>query len=138
MSEENKALIHRWFEEVWNQGNEKVIEELLAEDGVIHGLNDASGNPVKGIKAFHEFHSQFRGAFSGLAVTLEDVIAEGDKVVARCDVRGKHTGEHLGFAATNAPVHFEGVAIVRIKDGKIAEAWNHFDFMEMNRQLGVL
>lgn len=138
MSEENKALIHRWFEEVWNQGNEKVIDELLAEDGVIHGLNDASGQSVQGIEAFHEFHSQFRGAFSDLAVTLDDVIAEGDKVVARCDVRGKHTGENLGFAATNAPVHFEGVAIVRIKDGKIVEAWNHFDFMEMNRQLGVL
>jgi steroid delta-isomerase-like uncharacterized protein len=138
MSEENKALIYRWFEEVWNQGNAKVIDELLAEDGVIHGLNDASGNPVKGPKAFHEFHAQFRGAFPNITVNLEDVIAEGDKVVARCDVRGKHTGDHLGFAATEARVHFEGVAIVQIKDGKIVEAWNHFDFMEMNKQLGVL
>ncbi|HET9713296.1 MAG TPA: ester cyclase, partial [Pyrinomonadaceae bacterium] len=71
-------------------------------------------------------------------VTVEDVVAEGDKVVARCSVRGTHTGEHLGFEATNAPVEFEGVAIVRIKDGKIVEAWNHFDFLEMNKQLGVL
>ena len=65
-------------------------------------------------------------------------MAEGDKVVARCGVRGTHTGGHLGFEATNAPVEFEGVAIVRIKDGKIVEAWNHFDFLEMNKQLGVL
>jgi predicted ester cyclase len=49
-----------------------------------------------------------------------------------------HKGGHLGFEATNAPVEFEGVAIVRIKDGKIVEAWNHFDFLEMNKQLGVL
>ena len=65
------------------------------------------------------------------------MIAEGDKVVARCSVSGMHTGEQLGFAATNAPVQFEGIAIVRIKDGKIVEAWNQFDFMAMNRQLGL-
>jgi steroid delta-isomerase-like uncharacterized protein len=138
MSERNKALIQRWFEEVWNQGNEKVIDELLADDGVIHGLVDASGNPVRGLEAFHEFHSQFRGAFQDINVSVDDIIAEGDRVVARCSVRGRHTGEDLGFGATNTPVEFGGVAIVRIKDGKIVEAWNHFDFLEMNKQLGVL
>lgn len=138
MSEENKALVRRWFEEVWNQGNAAAIDELLAEDGVIHGLMDAGGNPVQGLPSFHEFHTQFRGAFPDISVSVEDLISEGDKVVARCSVRGKHTGEHLGFKATNAPVQFEGVAIVRIKDGKIAEAWNQFDFLEMNKQLGVL
>ena len=138
MSEENKALIYRWFEEVWNRGDAAVIDELLAEDGVIHGLNDANGNPVRGLPAFHEFHTQFRGAFPDIAVAVEDVIAEGDKVVARCSVRGTHTGGDLGFEATNAPVGFEGVAIVRVKGGKIIEAWNHFDFLEMNKQLGVL
>ena len=138
MSEEqNKALIQRWFDEVWNQGNASVIDELLAEDGVIHGLVDASGNPVHGLEGFHEFHKQFRGAFPDLNVSVDDVIAEGDRVVARCSVRGRHTGEHLGFAATNAPIEFGGVAIVRIKGGKIVEAWNHFDFLEMNKQLGV-
>ena len=138
MSEENKALIYRWFEEVWNQGNEKVIDELLAEDGVVHGLVDGSGQPVRGLKGFHEFHKQFRGAFPDLNISVDDVIAEGDRVVARCSVRGRHTGEHLGFEATNAPIQFEGIAIVRIKDGKIVEAWNQFDFLAMNKQLGVL
>ena len=138
MSEQNKALIQRWFEEVWNQGNENVIDELLAEDGVIHGLVDASGNPVRGLEAFHEFHRQFRGAFPDINVSVDDIIAEGDRVVARCSVRGRHTGKELGFEATNAPVEFGGVAIVRIKDGKIVEAWNHFDFLEMRTQLGVL
>lgn len=138
MSEENKALIQRWFEEVWNQGNSKVIDELLAEDGVIHGLVDAHGNPVTGLQAFHEFHNQFRGAFPDIYVSVDDVIADGDRVVARCSVRGTHSGEHLGFAATDAPVQFEGIAIVRIKDGKIVEAWNQFDFLAMNKQLGVL
>ena len=138
MSEENKALIQRWFEEVWNQGNSSVIDELLADDGVIHGLVDANGNPVNGLKAFHEFHDQFRGAFPDINVSVDDVIADGDRVVARCSVRGTHSGEQLGFAATDAPVEFDGIAIVRIKDGKIVEAWNQFDFLQMNKQLGVL
>lgn len=138
MSEENKALIQRWFEEVWNQGNSNTIDELLDENGVIHGLADATGQPVRGLQAFHDFHDQFRGAFSDLYVSVDDVIAEGDRVVARCSVRGKHTGESLGFAATHAPIQFEGIAIIRVKDGKIVEAWNQFDFLEMNKQLGVL
>ena len=138
MSEENKALIQRWFEEVWNQGNSKTIDELLDENGVIHGLMDANGQPVSGLKAFHDFHDQFRSAFSNLEISVDDVVAEGDRVVARCSVRGKHTGESLGFAATNAPIEFEGIAIVRIKNGKIVEAWNQFDFLSMNKQLGVL
>jgi steroid delta-isomerase-like uncharacterized protein len=137
MSEANKAIVQRWFEEVWNQGRTEVIDELMADDVVIHGLVDPAGNPVSGADAFREFHRQFRGAFPNVNVSVEDVIAEGDRAVARCDVRGQHTGDHLGFAATNNPVQFSGIAIVRIADGKIAEAWNEFDFMEMNRQLGL-
>jgi steroid delta-isomerase-like uncharacterized protein len=137
MSEKNKALIRRWFEEVWNQGRSDVIDDLLAEDAVIHGLVDGAGHPVNGLDGFHDFHTQFRGAFPDLIVSVDDTIAEGDMVVARCSVRGRHTGNHLGFAATNAPVQFEGVAITRIENGKIAEAWNHFDFAQMNRQLGL-
>ena len=137
MSEKNKALIRRWFEEVWNQGRSDVIDDLLAEDAVIHGLVDGAGNPVSGLDGFHDFHTQFRGAFPDLIVSVDDTIGEGDMVVARCSVRGRHTGNHLGFAATNAPVQFDGVAITRIENGKIAEAWNHFDFAQMNRQLGL-
>jgi predicted ester cyclase len=72
-----------------------------------------------------------------MIITVDDVIAEGDKVAARCSVRGRHQGDHLGIAATHTPVDFTGIAIVRIRDGKIVEAWNNFDFMRMNRQLGV-
>ena len=137
MSEKNKAVMRRWFDEVWNQGRTDAIDELLAEDVVIHGLVDAAGYPVCGAQAFRDFHQQFRGAFPNINITVEDVIAEGDRVVARCDVRGQHSGDHLGFKATNAPVQFTGIAIVRIENGRIAEAWNQFDFMEMNKQLGL-
>jgi steroid delta-isomerase-like uncharacterized protein len=138
MSEENKALIRRWFEEVWNKGRADAIPELFAADGIAHGLSDDAANPLRGPAGFLPFHAQFRGAFPDIEVVVEDQIAEGDMVATRCSVRGRHTGDSLGFAATQAPVDFTGVTITRIKDGKIAEAWNNFDFMRMYKQLGAI
>jgi predicted ester cyclase len=96
MSEENKQLIRRWFEEVWNKGRADAIEEMLDENGIAHGLTDDPANPIKGPSGFRPFHTVFRQAFPNLTVDVEDVIAEGDKAVARCSVRGKHEGEFRG------------------------------------------
>jgi predicted ester cyclase len=65
-------------------------------------------------------------------------MVEGDKIAARCTVRGTHAGDGLGLAATNMPVEFTGICIVRVRDGKIIEAWNNFDFMSMFQQVGAL
>jgi steroid delta-isomerase-like uncharacterized protein len=138
MSEENKALVRRWFEEVWNQGRADAIDEMFAADGIAHGLSDDAGNPLRGPGDFKPFHEAFRGAFPDIEVVVEDTIAEGDLVAARCSVSGKHTGDHLGIAASNAPVQFTGITIARIKDGKIVEAWNNFDFLKMNKQIGAI
>ena len=138
MSQDNKEIMHRWFEQVWNKGNVSVINELLAEDAVIHGLSDPSGTPVTGREAFREFHSQFRTAFPDIIVDVEDCIAEDDKVVARCSVRARHSGELMGVGPTDADVDFTGIAIIRVDNGRIVEAWNNFDFLKMNKQLGVL
>ena len=138
MSEENKALMRRWFEEVWNKGRTEAIPEMFAEDGIAHGLSDDPENPMRGPAGFLPFHSQFREAFPNIEVVVEDQIAEGDKVATRCSVRGQHTGHSLGFAATGSPVEITGIAITRIRDGKIVEAWNNFDFMKMYRQLGAI
>jgi steroid delta-isomerase-like uncharacterized protein len=138
ITKENELLIRRWFEEVWNKGRAEAIDEMFAEDGIAHGLSDVSGNPLRGPAGFKEFHAKFREAFPDISVTVEDTVAEGDKVAARCSVRGTHRGDSLGFAATNAPMEITGMTIVRIKDGKIVEAWNNFDFVTMNKQLGVV
>ena len=138
MSQDNKALTERWFEEVWNKGRAEAIREMVTEDLVVHGLSDVKGEAIKGVKEFDRFHSQFVNAFPNIQVKVEDLIAEGDKVAARCTVSAKHTGDALGLAPTYADVDFTGIAIVRIKDGKIVEAWNNFDFMKMNRQLGII
>ena len=138
MSEKNKELLRRWFEEVWNKGRADAIDEMLAAEAVVHGLSDESGQPLRGPAAFREFHQKFRGAFPDIIVTVDDAIAEGDKVAARCTVRGSHTGDSLGFAASHKPTEFTGMSFVRVEDGKIVEAWNNFDFMSMYRQLGLM
>lgn len=138
MSEANKELIRRWFEEVWNQGRADAIDEMFDENGVAHGLSDDPANPIKGPTAFRPFHNLFREAFPNMMIVVEDVIAEDDKVAARCSVRAQHEGDFLGKAATQSPVEFTGIAIVRIYNGKIVEAWNNFDFMTLHKQVGLL
>ena len=138
MAEEYQTLLHKWFEEVWNQGSEKAIEELFAVDGIAHGLNDAEGNPVRGVEGFKVLHRAFLSAYPDMKITVEDTVCEGDKIAARCTVKATHTGEGLGVLPSDQPVEFTGLTIVKVKDGKIAEAWNEFDFMKMYSQVGAL
>ncbi len=135
---EYETLLHQWFEEVWNNKSEDAIDELFAEDGIANGLNDADGNPLRGPENFKTLHRAFLAAYPDLTITVEDTVSEGDKIAARCTVRATHTGDGLGVAPTNQPVEFTGMTIVKIKDGKIVEAWNEFDFMKMYSQVGAL
>ena len=138
MSEANKALVQRWFDEVWNKGRAEAIEEMFDEYGIAHGLSDDPANPIRGPRDFRPFHTLFREAFPKMMIVVEDMVAEGDKVAARCSVRAKHEGEFLGRSATDSPVEFTGIAIVRIDNGKIVEAWNNFDFMTLHKQVGLI
>ena len=138
MSEENKELVRRWFEEVWNKGRADAIEEMFDENGIAHGLADDPSQPIRGPRDFRPFHTVFREAFPNMTIVVEDLIAEADKVAARCSVRGKHEGDFMGREATQSPIEFTGIAIVRIDNGKIIEAWNNFDFMTLHKQVGLL
>jgi len=138
MSKESNTLIHRWFEEVWNKGREDAIDEMFAADGIAHGLADEKDQKLRGPEGFKPFFKKFRDAFPDIQVVVEDCITEGDLIAARCTVRASHTGDALGVAATNKPVEFTGMTIVRVRDGKIVEGWNNFDFMSLYRQIGLL
>src|SRR3954467_12759598 len=105
---DNASLIRRWFEEVWNKGREEAIDEMLADDGVVNGLADESGQALRGAAGVKPFFRRFREAFPEIEVTVEDTVSEGDRVAARCTVRGTHRGDSLGLAATNLPVEFTG------------------------------
>jgi predicted ester cyclase len=138
MSDQYATIMHRWFAEVWTKGRAEAIDEI-ADPGVInHGLADTSGKEVRGVEAFKAFHQSFRGAFPDIQVIVEDTVVEGDKIAARCLVRATHAGNDLGIEATGKPVEFTGMCMIRVKDGKIIESWNSFDFLTLMKQLEMV
>ncbi len=135
MSDRYETLLHRWFEEVWNQGREEVIDEIFPAHGIAHGLGDEA---VRGGENYKVFFRGFRGALPDIKVTVEETVCEGDKIAARCRVQAIHTNLGIGFAPTNQPLDFTFMAFVRTENEQIIEAWNIVDFMKMYQQMGVL
>lgn len=138
MSEKYENLAYQWFEEVWNKRREEAIEELFHEDGIAHGLSDDAGKPLVGPEGFKTLHRAFLSAFPDIHITVEDTVCEGDKIAARCTIRATHQGEGIGVSPTKNEIEFSGMGMVTVRDGKIAEAWNYFDFMKMYQQVGAL
>jgi steroid delta-isomerase-like uncharacterized protein len=126
MSEANKQLVRRWFEEVWNQKSESTIDAILDPDRKAHGLPQEDSILI-GPEDFKTIHRSFCGAFPDLHVTLEDVIAEDDRVAARWKMTGTHLGDHLGIVATGKKVSLSGSTFVIVRDGKFHDGWNHMD-----------
>ena len=134
MSASPSAILRKWFERVWNAGDESAIDELYAANAVAHGLPSA---PLPGPEGFKPFFRSFRSAFPNLRVEITHAVAEGDLGVVHCRVTGTHTGDGLGVAGTNRPVAFTGMTMARVVDGHIQEGWNTYDFMAMFQQLGI-
>jgi steroid delta-isomerase-like uncharacterized protein len=137
MSEANKQLVRRWFEEVWNQGREETIDELFATNGIGYGLGDTEA-PVQGPAGIRPFVRNLRGAIPDIHMKIEDSIAEGDKVTVRITVEGTHQGGQLGVAPTGRRIKIAGVVIIRIANGQIVEGWNSWDQLGLLRQIGAL
>ena len=134
MSTQNKALVHKWFEEVWNKGRVETIDELLTDRSVIHGL----GEDLRGPSGFKVFHNAYRDAFPDVKIQIERMIAEGDLVAVHWSATATHSGGGLGFAATRRPVTFSGMAIARFEGNKLVEGWNNFDQLGLLQQIGVV
>jgi predicted ester cyclase len=134
MSAENKALVERWFEEVWNKGRADAVDEMFAAEGIARGL----GQDLHGPAEFKVFHSTFREAFPDVRVQVDEMIAEGDKVAYRLTATCTHRGNGLGFAPTGRPACFGVMGSVRIANGRITEGWNLLDQFGMLTQLGVV
>ncbi len=132
-----KVLVRRWFEEVWNQGREELIDELRAPDSVGIGLGETPV-AVHGLSGFKVFYNNLRSALPDLHVTVEHLIGEDDMVAARIQVEGTHMGPGLGVPPTGNSVRFSGILIARIADGRIAESWNNIDQLGLLRQVGAI
>jgi steroid delta-isomerase-like uncharacterized protein len=132
-TEENKALMRRWIETV-NQRNLAVFDELCARDFVYH---DAS-KTMQGLEPYIQVLSMYLTAIPDLHITLEDVIAEGDRVVTRQTYRGTQQGNLLSIPPTGKQVTLTGIAITRIASGKVIEQWVNNDDMGLLQQLGVV
>jgi len=134
MSTQNKALVHKWFEEVWNNGRTETIDELLTDRTVIHGL----GDDLRGPSGFKPFHAAYRDAFPDVKIQIDRMIAEDDLVAVHWHATATHNGGGLGFAATRRPVQFSGMAIARFEGNKLVEGWNNFDQLALLQQIGVV
>lgn len=131
--EENKVLLRRYIEEVLNQGNVDALDRFFAADCVDHTAPPGTPPGVGGIK---QLLSMTLAAFSNISVTIEDMIAEENKVVTRFTARGTHTGEFMGIAPTGKEVNLTQICIDRVASGKIVEHWGLADQMSLLQQLG--
>jgi steroid delta-isomerase-like uncharacterized protein len=136
MSEQNKTNVRRLFEEVWNKGNVSVADELFATTYTHH---DSSTPDVgRGPDSEKKRVTLYRNAFPDLRLTIDDMIAEGETVVARWSCRGTHKGELNGIAPTGKQVNITGVSIARFTNGKMFEGYVNWDALGLMQQLGVV
>lgn len=132
-TETNKAIVRRYYEMVLNEGRADLVEEFLAEDVQLHGTNLPPGQ-----EAISQWVIQMAAAFPDRKVIIDELIAEGDKVVARQTFTGTHQGELDGIPATGRPVTQAAIAVFRLANGKIAEGWFVADNLGLMQQLGVI
>lgn len=133
-AEENKIVARRLLDAV-NRGNLAAAEDLVAPDYVDHGA--PPGHPG-GPAGFTATVQMYRAAFPDFYWAIEDMIGEGDKIAIRVTARGTHQGDLMGIAPTGRQVTVTGIAIWRIADGKVAEAWVNRDLLGMMQQLGAI
>jgi predicted ester cyclase len=134
-SEQNKAIVRRLIEEPW-KGDLSVVDELIDPNYV--GYDPSIPEPLRGPDGFKENVSTYRAAYSDAQITVDDQIAEGDKVATRWTGRGTHDGDLMDIAPTGKQVKVSGLTISRLANGKVIEDYTNWDTFGMMQQLGVV
>ena len=136
LEEHNKAVFRRYVEEVGNEGNLDLADEIFDR----YQAHQADGSVLeRGPEDVKRFMGEFREGFPDFHSTIEEMVAEGDKVVTRWTMRGTHQGEFRGTAPTGKQIAVTGIGIFRFSpEGKVIESWDNFDQLGMMRQLGAL
>ncbi len=132
--EENKALVRRFEEEVWNGRNPSLVDEFFAASHIFR----AAGSPPLDREGHRQMIAHFQGAFPDGRNTSEELVAEGDKVVQRWTFRGTHRGAFQGIPPTGRQVTLTGISIWRVEGGKIVESWHELDNLGLMQQLGII
>lgn len=135
-TEQNKALYRQFVEEVFNRGNTSAIDELVAPDFVEH--EELPPGVPTGREGVKQLSIMLRSAFPDLKATIDDMLAEGDKVAARMTWRGTHKGEFMGIPPSGKNVSVEVIDFVRFAGGKFVEHWGLMDNASMMQQLGAI
>ena len=134
MSEQNKQIARQVFEEIQSKGNVALIDQIVADDYVGH----TPPREFHGPEGARQFVAMLRGAFPDAQVTVEDQLAEGDRVATRWTCRGTHRGEFQGIPPTGKSVVMSGITIFRIANGKLVEGWNRPDLLGLMQQIGAV
>lgn len=135
MSEENKTICRRVLDELFDQGNLDAADQLIHPDFVNH---EAPPDNPQGPEGLKETVSWLRGIWGPMRAEIDDEICEGDKVVFRVTMRGRHVGEFLGKPPTGKEYAAEQIHVYRLQDGKLIEHWSVRDDLGQALQLGLL
>ena len=136
LADQNKAIARRLFEDVWNKGNLALIDEFHSSNYVHHDV--ATPDLGKGPESAKKLVTLYRTAFPDINFTIDDIIAEGDKVALSWTNRATHKGELQGIAPTGKEISVTGIVIFRFSGGKIEESRVSWDALGLMKQLGVV
>jgi steroid delta-isomerase-like uncharacterized protein len=133
---DNISLMKRWYREVWREGKNETIYDLLAPDAVVSGQTGPQAE-IRGPAEFAAFADRIRSAFPDTEIVVEDAFGIDDKVAVRWSATMTHRGEGLGVPPTGKEVRITGITIARILNGKIVEGWDNWDRLAMLEQIGA-
>jgi steroid delta-isomerase-like uncharacterized protein len=134
-AEQNKSIVRRWVEEGWNKRNTALIDELFTPNFYQHETGPESVNSRETLKPFV---AGYLSAFPDLQFTIEDLIAEGDKVVWRFQATGNNTGPFMGGPVTGKSITVTGTITFRLENSRMAEAWLNLDVLGLLQQVGII
>jgi predicted ester cyclase len=137
-TEQNKATARRWFTDVIAQGQLEVADEIFAAHHIIHDPHAPPSGWPNGPEGLKMVASVFGGGFCDWNITIDDQIAEGDRVASRWIASATNTGPVMGMPPTGKTVRVTGVNVARFEEGKIVESWFNFDMLTLLQQLGAI
>ena len=133
--EENKNLIRRAVDEIWNKGEYDKLGEFISPDFKVYF--NSSDDQVHGVRGTRQYYTELRNAFPDIHFTIDTMIAEGDKVVTQWTAKGTHKGVFKGIPATGQKITISAIDIDQIVDGRSIQCWMKMDELGLLRQLGV-